>query len=159
MGLLLDFLLQATLTSSHAHCLGCRSASEKAKRDSPRTRSKVLPTQYLPADQVLRGKQRFELLILAITQMNPSERAERSQTQQIRPSLQTDLTQANCRDRNQNVSPGVGRGIGRKEAERNVQGRMKCFTSCFGRWLHRWTQLSKFIRINIQDLCIFTACL
>ena len=54
--------------------------------------------------------------------MSPPERAERSQTQQIRPSLQMDLTQANCRDRNQNVSPGVGRGIGRKEAERNVQG-------------------------------------
>lgn len=44
-----------------------------------------------------------------------------------------------------------------KEAERNVQGRMKCFTSCFGRWLHRWTQLSKSIKINIQDLCIFMA--
>lgn len=87
-----DFLLQVTLTSSQAHGLGCRSASEKAKRDSPRILSKVLPTQYLPADQALGGKQCFELLILAITQMNPPECAERSQTQQIRHSLQTDLT-------------------------------------------------------------------
>lgn len=92
-GLLLDSPLQARLTSSRARGLGCRSASEKAERESPPILSKVLPTQYLPADQALRGKQCFELLILAITEMNPPNmRSERSQTQQIRHSLWMDLT-------------------------------------------------------------------
>lgn len=36
---------------------------------------------------------------------------------------------------------------------------MKCSASCFGWWLYRYMQLSKFINLSIQDLCVLIVCL